>query len=91
MLRTLRSFWSDFRCINKGYAPLLRIISEDSVEETNVGLVKAKAESEKPADFMLWVTATKVLSGERVYRSQYDRAVVFLHIEARAGLKALIQ
>jgi hypothetical protein len=78
MLRTLRSFWSDFRNINRqGYAPLLLIISEDSMEETDIGFVGAKTESEKPADFVLWVTATKVLSGERAYRSQYDRAVVF--------------
>jgi hypothetical protein len=77
MLRTLRSFWWDFRNMNRrGYEPLLRILSEDSVEETDTGFVKAKTE-EKPADFMLWVTATKVLSGERAYRSQYDRAVVF--------------
>ena len=57
--------------------PLLHIISEDSLEETGIGSAKAKTESEKPVDFMLWVTATKVLSGERAYRSQYDRAVVF--------------
>ena len=77
MLRTLRSFWSDFMYYRRGYAPLLRIISEDSMEETGIGFVKGKTELEKPADFMLWVTATKVLSGERAYRSQYDRAVVF--------------
>jgi hypothetical protein len=80
MMRTLRSFWLDFRLGNAnrtGYAPLLRILSEDSLEETDIGFANAKTESEKPADFMLWVTATKVLSGERAYRSQYDRAVVF--------------
>jgi hypothetical protein len=75
MLRTLRSFRSDFRSITgPGCGPLLRIISEDIMKETDVGF---ETESEKPADFMLWVTATKVLSGERAYRSQYDRAVVF--------------
>ena len=75
MLRTLRSFQSDFRgIIRPGYAPLLRTISEDIMKETDVGF---ETESEKPADFLLWVTATKVLMGERVYRSQYDRAVVF--------------
>lgn len=78
MLRTLRSYLSDFRFINKqGYVPLLHIISEVSLEETGIGSAKAKTESEKPVDFMLWVTATKVLSGERAYRSQYDRGVVF--------------
>jgi hypothetical protein len=83
MLRTLRSFCSDPRfCLdprshNKSRCvPLLRIISEDR-EETDIGFARAKTEPEKPADFMLWVTATKVLSGERAYRSQYDRAVVF--------------
>jgi hypothetical protein len=75
MLRTLRSFWTDFRNNNsRGYLPLFRAIAEDNTEETDVGL---ETESERPADFMLWVTATKVLSGERVYPSQYDRAVVF--------------
>ncbi|KIM74495.1 hypothetical protein PILCRDRAFT_14394 [Piloderma croceum F 1598] len=78
MLRTLRSFSLDFRNTNRqAYVPLLRIISEDSMEETDTGCMKAKIESEKPADFMLWVTATKVLSGEQAYRSQYDRGVVF--------------
>jgi len=77
MLRTLRSFCLDFRYDGLGYVPLLRILSEDGLEETDTELVKAKTESEKPADFMLWVTATKVLSGERAYRSRYDRAFVF--------------
>lgn len=78
MLRTLRSFLSDFRNMNRrGYMPLLHIITEDRMEETDNGFMGAKSESEKPADFMLWVTATKVLSGERTYRSQYDRAIVF--------------
>jgi Protein of unknown function (DUF4238) len=77
MLRTLRSFLWNFRYFKQGYMPLLHIISEDSLEETGIGSAKAKTESEKPVDFMLWVTATKVLSGERAYRSQYDRGVVF--------------
>jgi hypothetical protein len=80
MLRTLRSYCqlSNFRNINMlVYLPLLRIISEDGTEETDVGFMKAKTESQRPADFMLWVTVTKVLSGERAYPSQYDRAVVF--------------
>lgn len=79
MLRTLRAVCSDIRNIHRlgYYVPLLRIISEDSMEETDIGFVKTKAASGKPADFMLWVTATKVLLGERTYRSRYDRAVVF--------------
>jgi hypothetical protein len=78
MLHTLRTFSLDFRSITRpSFVPLLRILSKDNHEETGISFLKAKAESEKPADFVLWVTTTKVLSGERVYRSQYDRAVVF--------------
>ena len=77
MLATLRSFSLDYGTTK--YAPLLRILSDDTPEDTDTRRMNA-TDSEKPADFMLWVTTTKVLSGERTYQSPYDRAFVFFSL-----------